>query len=339
MRLSDLSFVNIFVGSNGAGKTTLLEAASIAANPTKPGWLLTLSQWRELPVVDAQTDDWLRSLFYGVAAGRPVEIGWVDENGTGTVGITPQLGNRFIPSGQPTSSSSGSGPQQDDFVGGVQLVYSPPGSQPVVTNLTLGANGIQVQGSGIPVKGGRGAFFIHARRSMSLGETASMLTSAAEQRTEGAIYEALRRVDPRLVRLVPGVRGREPIVLADIGLARLVPTNVLGDGFSRALLMVTGAVNRSHDLLLVDDIDSGLHNTVMEGVWRSLLDLNASRRFQVFCTTHSEEMLASTLAAFRDCPDLLRVFRLDRHSDDRVTVQPYTFDVFRDASLARMDIR
>jgi hypothetical protein len=300
---------------------------------------MTLSQWRDLPVVGPQNDDWLRSMFYGVAADRPIEIGWVDEHGVGSVQITPQVGSRFIPAGVSGGSGSGSGPQQDDFVGGLQLRYTPPGGKPVVTSLTLGSNGIQVQGVGKPTPGGRGSFFIHARRSMSLGETASMLTQAVEQRTENQIYEALRRVDPRIVRLVPGIRGREPIVLADVGLARLVPTNVLGDGFSRALLMVTGAVSRTHNLLLVDDIDSGLHNTVMEGVWHSLLTLNAARPFQVFCTTHSEEMLDSTLSAFRGCPNLLRVFRLDRHPDDSVSVQPYTFDLYRDANFAGMDIR
>lgn len=341
LTISDLSFVNIFVGANGAGKTTLLEAASVAANPLDPGWLMTLSQWREMPTGPQFADDWIRSFLYVQSGDANAELCWTDDEsgGDGRLVITPVRGYSIV--APHSSSGSGSGPsssQGGEQFGGVELQYTPPQRTPVISRLIATGNNYQIVAAP-PGMRGMGAFYIHARRSTSLGETAAMLTVSAKQRTEESVYSALRRVDPRVSRLVPGIRGREPTVLVDVGLPQLVPANLLGDGFSRVLLMVTGAVSRNTGLLLVDDIDSGLHSSIMAGVWQSLVDLNGTRPFQVICTTHNEEMLQSTLDVFEGRPDLLRIFRIDRRADDCVTVQPYDFKLFRDVSAAGMDVR
>jgi predicted ATPase len=185
-----------------------------------------------------------------------------------------------------------------------------------------------------------GSFFIHSRRATSLGETASALTTLYSNKCEERFIDAIKKVDPRVQRLVPGTQGGQPTVLADLGGPTLVPISVLGDGFCRVALMVTGMVlSDAAKLLIVDEIDSGLHRSVMQGLWESVLELSHHYDFQVFCSTHNEEMLRQTLPAFSDEPDALRVYRIERSADGKVSQQPYDYAMLHDAEAAGMDIR
>jgi len=89
----------------------------------------------------------------------------------------------------------------------------------------------------------------------------------------------------------------------------------------------------------VDEIDSGLHHSVMRGLWESVLELSRQYDFQVFCSTHNEEMLRQTLPAFSDEPEALRVYRIDRKTDGKVSQQPYDHALLHDAEAAGMDVR
>jgi AAA15 family ATPase/GTPase len=103
--------------------------------------------------------------------------------------------------------------------------------------------------------------------------------------------------------------------------------------------MVTGLFYAKPRLLIVDEIDSGLHPTVMKDFWRSLLTLSTSTDAQVICSTHNEEMLLTTIEAFQDHQDALRIFRVDRKSNLDIAVQAYTYELFKSATTAGQDIR
>ncbi|MCY2951689.1 MAG: AAA family ATPase [Planctomycetota bacterium] len=340
LELSDLGFVNVFVGSNGAGKTTILEAASIVGNPLSPGLLAMLNGWREMPPFDANSQDGLQSFFHDMSS-EPIRLKWDGSDGGGELIIRPRWGIGIITTTTSTDSLSpaGASSSASERLQGIDFEYLPNGGSPITQTMTLIPNGFHVQEGGTAISRPLGGFYIHARRATSMGDTATLLTMATERRTEDRVIQAMRRVDPRVVRLVPGYRQKAPIILADIGLRQLIPANVLGDGFCRVLLMVTGALLDSGRLLLVDEIDSGLHHSVMKGFWKSLLELRKFRDFQVLCTTHSEDMLRSTLDAFEDSPDSLRVFRIDRSESNHLSLQKYGFDMLRDATVAGMDVR
>jgi hypothetical protein len=185
-----------------------------------------------------------------------------------------------------------------------------------------------------------GSFFISTRRATSLGETAAMLTDLYARKAEESFVGALRTVEPRIRRLVPGVQGKLSTVLADLGYATLMPISVLGDGFCRVSLIVTGILSAQPGrLLLVDEIDSGLHRTVMKGLWESVLTLSREHDIQVFCSTHNEEMLEETLPAFAGEPDALRVYRVSRNLKGVVSQQMYDYEMLQDAAAMGMDVR
>jgi AAA domain, putative AbiEii toxin, Type IV TA system len=72
-----------------------------------------------------------------------------------------------------------------------------------------------------------------------------------------------------------------------------VPLGSLGEGITWLLALALGAAATPNKLLLVDDIDAGLHHRVMEGMWTMVIDAARRRDLQVFATTHSIDCLTA----------------------------------------------
>ena len=81
------------------------------------------------------------------------------------------------------------------------------------------------------------------------------------------------------------------MIWGDIGLRELVPLAVMGDGMSRLARLVLAIADAPGGLVLVDEIETGLHHTVLSDVWRVVDE--AARQFetQVVATTHSYECI------------------------------------------------
>ena len=80
------------------------------------------------------------------------------------------------------------------------------------------------------------------------------------------------------------------------GVADRVPIGSMGDGMWRMLGLALSIANAKGGVLLVDEIDTGLHYSVMEGMWRMLGKAAAAGSVQVFATTHSRDCYESLAA-------------------------------------------
>ena len=131
---------------------------------------------------------------------------------------------------------------------------------------------------------------------------------------EQHVTEALRIIDRSIERIAsvgierpPHVReGPGGVVLKLDGVPYRVPIGSAGDGMWRMLGLALALSNAKGGVLLVDEIDTGLHYSVMENMWRMVSERAIALDVQVFATTHSRdcyESLASVVRPDSGSPD------------------------------------
>lgn len=142
-----------------------------------------------------------------------------------------------------------------------------------------------------------------------------------------AITQALRIVEPAVERIAPALDERGLYREAPGGvkvklheIADPVPIGNLGDGMWRMLGLALSISNAAGRVLLVDEIDTGLHYTVMEDMWRMISEQAAALSVQVFATTHSRDCYESLSAAVESDVGDVTIQRIDRSREKAVSI-------------------
>jgi predicted ATP-dependent endonuclease of OLD family len=84
--------------------------------------------------------------------------------------------------------------------------------------------------------------------------------------------------------------GEPTLYLRRKGEKRL-PLSLFGDAINRVAEIILKLVNSEYKILLVDEIENGIHHTSQREFWRVLFRLAVELDTQIFATTHSLEML------------------------------------------------
>ncbi len=104
--------------------------------------------------------------------------------------------------------------------------------------------------------------------------------------------------------LTGGTVREGSILVGRCGGGRRMPIGSYGDGLRRLLALRLAVVGANHGFLLIDEIDAGLHWTVMEDVWRLLVEVAKKSDVQIFATTHSLDCIRGLGSLVRSRPDL-----------------------------------
>ncbi len=328
-----LTPVSLFVGANNAGKTALLEAVEAAVSSDSPFLLYRASfergefLRRRGPAEDTVELD-LRRWFHGHQ---------LDEGTTFTLRAAwkhPLFVTRTIQR-VPTDLSA-------PFVpGGLMLSIERPASRARLPTLPLTSDGLL--GAGLPSRFVRHGLrllppvgFVTTDR-LSPSEWLSIWTSVVLTPGEERTVDALRLVEPSVDRVA--ISGSGDTVSAQVllrGTNAPVPLGSLGEGVSRILTLALYLTATQGGFLLIDEIENGLHWSVLPKVWRFLVDTARALDVQVFATTHSKDCLEALADLHRTHPTLAERVSVHRLEAGRET--PVRFDASRIAENVEMDL-
>lgn len=134
---------------------------------------------------------------------------------------------------------------------------------------------------------------------------------------EESVIDALHIIAPE-VRRVSFLGNKEtsdrrvPVARVD-ELAEPIPVRSMGEGMNRILGLALAIVNAKNGILLIDEIESGLHYSVQKDIWRLLFAIAHRLDVQVFATTHGWDCVeAFQQAAREDSKDDGFLIRLER---------------------------
>ena len=130
-------------------------------------------------------------------------------------------------------------------------------------------------------------------------------TVIAESR-EAEIVDDMKLLEPDLDSihyLTSAGLGRGILVGLRNGGPRL-PIGTYGDGMRRLLALRLSFVGMANGFLLIDEIDTGLHWTIMEEMWQFVVEVARKSNAQIFATTHSYDCIRGLGSLIQSRPDL-----------------------------------
>ena len=360
--IDGLARVNLFVGANNCGKTSVLEAGEILLAGGR-AWILLRSPTRRgdgfLPEgrFAPQTVD-IRHLFHG----RDLEVGTqfsIEGQGTRNRHVRCEVVQALPendPTGQPdlfsgleAGPSGPSGPSgPDDFKPESSLAILLSGDQTNTTRalgLTEGG-GLSISLASRPTarEEGEESPFNFIGTVDPEYRLAPLWDKIVLTPNEEKVTEALRIIEPSIERVASlsrpsGPRTPSPIVVRLRGSEARVPIGSMGDGLKRLLVLSVNLVTSAGGCLFVDEIDSGLHYSVIAKMWQLLIETARRLDVQVFASTHSLDCLQALAHLCEEKPDLAGEAAVHRLEKDHETATRYLGNELALAVRHELEIR
>ena len=126
------------------------------------------------------------------------------------------------------------------------------------------------------------------------------------------------------------------------GMSQMLSVSMMGDGLRRYLNIVASAANPLIDILLIDEIDNGLHYSVYKKLWQALFALAEASNKQIFVTTHSKETLGhlnKMLEEHVEYQQELRIFTLEKTRLKGYQAYRLTYNGLQEATANDIELR
>lgn len=329
--MDGLGDVNLFFGKNNSGKSSLLEAFFLLTGPSNPAMPLVVNNLRGL---HSLTEDNLLFDFYQANADNHIRLTAAGEQQFRCVVVkmeaTEKSELRLL--GNPQMSATDNKPKNFGITITFEVDHS---GRTYQTRLTTHDG---IKGTTIVDNTYRESIFSQYIPSRMPYNDTEKLHKLFQDKEEGFLLDALRTIEPRVRDII--LSG--DTLMVDVGMPTRLPINVLGDGVRKVVSLVLAVMNCQGGILLVDEIENGLHYSTMERLWEIIINAVRQKRVQLFASTHSYDMLKSLSKAGIKVADetiVLSAYKLIRREDGVTCVLAYPQQDFAYAMEQNMEVR
>jgi hypothetical protein len=347
LRLPDLNRVNLFVGKNNAGKTSLLEALRLyTSRNTRALEAVTVeivrahADFRSLALFVGEAEPNRTDLQVALEAVEALFYGGFDDDYVRLIRLTGQPDSHAtLTIDLPWSASTDV--SRDEAVG-TPLLIDPRGDA-----LRLHS---EQRRTAIPIEWViRRIVLLSPEQSPSVlvpssgiqpFDTRVMWDNLVVSGQEAAVEDALRIIIPDLERIILVGEQRSRSVLCKLKSHRKpVPIIAMGDGANRVFGLAVALGQARGGVLLIDEIENGLHHSVQADVWDVIFSLSIALDVQVFATTHSWDAVVGFQNAANRSAAGGALYRLEREEDGSVYVEMYTQEEVAIAAEQQVEVR
>ena len=349
-QMHDLGRVNLLVGRNNSGKTTVLEALYLLGTAGDPVglWDNCVRRgeiFRDPRLPESRLEADVSHLFHGHDLTAASYIS-VTPDAHEAEGLSISVNER-VPR-----------PRDEDFA--VEATEAPPGGSRLSLSIRAANAGRMVN---LSARGGlefdmavmfsqmarpREAKSIRlvqfvSTQGVSTADLVRLWDEVQLAGDESLVVAMLKAIDPaiediRSLASAATAGPREGFVVRCANESRRLPLGSLGDGVWRMLTLAVVLARCKGGMLLVDEIDTGLHHTVMADMWRLVYDAAERLDIQVFATTHSEDCVYSLASICRDDENASDV-TVQRIEAGRAKSVAYSETEIRAAAEHRIEVR
>ena len=337
LKIDDFSRVNVFLGQYNSGKSTVLEAIAMLMSMSNPDVPQMINAVRARKSFSSFID--IKYFFRNLDVLIPPEVSSEHTEGASRhlkLGLSYVFDEMADPKNEPVQQTG-----SIVYVNTLEMNF----------DITNGAakqsykSWLRVNPQGLVVNKKSAEGYMEKSRAwlipsdLMTNNLASDLTELFRRNKKDVVLALLKLFDER-------INGIE--ILTDdvyIGfdrMAEMLPTRVTGDGLRRYLSIVASSANPMIDMILIDEIDNGLHYSVYKKLWEAIFALATSTNKQVFVTTHSKETLGylnEMLEEHAEYQQEMRLYTLARTPLKGHQAYKYTFEGLSGACANDVELR
>lgn len=325
LELNEMSPVSLIVGANNAGKSSILEAAGLLLRPPDPGQWVSAVRRRD---ADLALVDGIWSMFPGAETIHPED----GPQQSSAIRLRATLGDE-----ERTVSATAQASEIPGTAEGGELAVRVDVSVNGEPAIELRFPGIKRVVHQVPVYR---VFTVTPSSHYSTSVFVEQLSQVVDAGRKQLAVQLMRVFDAEVEDLdVIKSHGREAVRVTHESRG-VVDLSSFGDGIRRAAALALALSRASQGVLLIDEIESGIHYSVLRPVLGKLLEAAISAQVQLLATTHSLEAADALVAAVADHggAESLAAYWVQR-KDGRHTARRYDFERIQRMREGGLDIR
>src|SRR5260370_4815245 len=355
--MREVGRVSLSVGTNNRGKTWVLEALFLLASVNEPRsalWRVVSRRGERLyldtPPRQAEIEFDVSHLFHNHEMKVGTSFSIATKNKSSSRSVKFEIQERKLDERHKTTEETG--PQPIFLVITQTSSYGPPIHPPGLLQLTR-RGGLRSEALESPRRVQRSLSAPDAStvqfistESLSMDELLVMWNQITLTEAEQRVVGAIKFLEPKVQRIAPIVgtppfyyTGRGGFVVKLSNIEQPIPIGSLGDGTWRMLALAIALSRAKDGILLVDEIDTGLHYTMMADMWRLISETAKVLNVQVFATTHSYDCVHSLAAICRSEADEGSAVTLQRIDASKKKSVPFTENEIKIAAERQIEVR
>lgn len=348
---NDFGRVNLLGGKNNAGKTALLEALFLMNEPSNRT-IQYLQRFRR------EDNDFIKNMplrawdnfFYTGSKEDGITIkATYDDKTERTVMLScNESVEEFISTVRKTKDDE----ENDDILAFANSLTKKDISKSAlhikaylnthIQNSTVFiASGNGIVGRGLPYVFKK-THLIPASFKLSNEDLAEEFDKAKFEGGVDILLEAFRLIDESIDSVDTFTLGKSAIYLKRKGEKHYMPLTLYGDAMNKVADFILRIINNRNSLILIDEIENGIHYTNQEKLWKMIFRLVREYDIQLFATSHSAEMIK----AFNDVVqennyhEDARYFELAKHTvTNEITIQKLVMNVLENKLATNKPVR
>ena len=340
LKIDDFSRVNIFLGQNSSGKSSVLECLLLMTGMSSPDLPQSLNKLRSRNAYSGVSD--VRYMFNNLILTRPPEIATeMFDN----VKLHLKLGLSYVFNESEVTTQQQNGPLPvSDTMGLINTlemlfdVTEEGNTKSYRSYLTFNQAGT-ITGREL-AKGYTEKILIGLiTADLTAGNLVNDLSELFKRKQKDLVVERLANFDKNIYTI--DILNND-VYIGFNGLNELLPLGMSGDGMRRFLNIVASSANPMTNIILIDEIDNGLHYSAYKKLWEAIFALAVSTNKQVFVTTHSKETLQKLNQMLEEHPEShneMRLYTLESTLKKGYQAYKYTYEGLTGACENDIELR
>jgi energy-coupling factor transporter ATP-binding protein EcfA2 len=337
LKIDDFTRVNIFLGQNNSGKSTVLEAIALALGMSNPDMPQAVNSVRARKPLSDFID--LKYFFHNLDTSIPPEITLQQADSAVRhlkLGLNYVFDELAEPKNEPFQQTGAV-----KYVNTLEMDFD----MSLGTSKQQYKSWLRVNPQGLVVNRKLADGYIEQLRGglisadLMSNNLVNDLTELFKRNQKEIVLTLLRLFDSRIT----GIEIlRDDVYIGFEGVSEMLPSRMTGDGLRRYLNIVACAANSMTTIILIDEIDNGLHYSAYKKLWEALFTLAVASDKQIFVTTHSKETLHylnEMLEEKLDYQKELRLYTIERTLKKGLQTYKYTYEGLSGACENDVELR